>query len=139
MESHKAVVMGRIERKIYKFHDRNSWYVGSVREDKELIEHKQIWDGDLENPPLEISDWLYVKSKGLKVKVLDKAKSTDGGFVYWTDHVIEIIEDNKTIDTKKEAESKKVKYDKWLEAKQKSDSEVIEKILIPKKWYQFWK
>lgn len=51
MELHKAVVMGKVVRKDYCFIGRHPFNFPRIKECYQLIEHKQIWKGNLENPP----------------------------------------------------------------------------------------
>lgn len=132
MKTHKAIVMGSITRKMHYFH--RGW--GDIYSERNLVEHKLLWSGDLENPPLEIGDYLYLNSENLKVKIIDKAKSTDGGYVYWSDYVIETIEDEITATSLVDAEVRKSEYE---QAKVQSEQVVVEAILKPNKWYQIWK
>ncbi|WP_137743374.1 hypothetical protein [Robertmurraya siralis] len=137
---HKAKVMGRVERKVYEFRWRYFNMPPHVNSKKEFIEHEEFWSGELENPPLEVGDSLFIEDKSIRVDILHKAKSTDGGFVYWTDYVIDMLEDEKTKNSKSEAEAQLEEYEKYLgERKEKQKVNLEKQSIETKKWYQFWK
>lgn len=146
MEKHKALVMGRVEKKRYYFvRDDGYRYFGygrsKIKTSGEFLEHKEIWNGELENPPLENNDFLYITDINKKVKVTDKAKSTDGGYIYWTNFV-EYIEDEETELTKLNAENAKNEWEEYLEKRNQEDKEKSIKEFkqeITKRWWQFWK
>lgn len=135
VENHKAIVMGRIEKKRFLFCTYHS-YQPKIQTNNEFVGYKEIWSGDLENPPLETGDSLYIKELDIKVGITDKAKSTDGGYVYWTYHLIEEIEDEKTQETKLKAEQDELDYKKRIEEQEKI--QLIEE-KPTKKWWNFWK
>lgn len=141
MEVHKAKVMGRIERKVYKFGRGYYSTLPHVYEEKELIKHEDVWSGELENPPLEVGESLFIETKSIKTKVLDKAKSTEGGFVYWTDHVIALLEDEETENSKKKSEVQLEEYEKHWEERRNKEKEVrlVKHPVEVRKWYQLWK
>jgi hypothetical protein len=151
MEKHKALVMGIVEKKrYYCSRGDNYGYIpryatGSIKVRGEFLEHKEIWSGELENPPLNRDEYLYITDMNKKVLVRDKAKSTEGGYIYWTDHV-DYIEDEETEKSRLQAEENQLKLEKYIEelklkeesAAQK-DKEVDVQHKAIKNWWQFWK
>jgi hypothetical protein len=138
MEKHKAVVMGRIEKKRYRFILSNYNSRSEIKKSNEFVEYKEIWSGDLENPPLETGEGLYIKELNTEVGITNKAKSTEGGYVYWTTFVIEEIEDEKTQETKLASEQAKMAHIKYIEEKYcKTEEDLKMNEKSSKKWWQF--
>lgn len=145
MIAHKAIVMCNIEKLLYYFGGGigggiSSYSTNEIRIRREFVEHKEIWKGELENPPLSVGEYLYIKNLDKKVRVLDKAKSTEGGYIYWTDQH-EYIEDEETETTRLEAEKVKKEYEEYFEIRkqQQIKQENKPKEVTKKKWYEFWR
>lgn len=131
MEKHDAVVMGRIDRKVYHFYRSHFVQYCDVVERSQLVEAVEVWEGKLENPPLNIGDTLYINEIDEKVIITDKAKSTLGGYIYWTEHVVETIEDDETEKSRLQANKDYDLYKKSTNIKAEPER--------GKKWWQFWK
>lgn len=157
MDKHKALIMGKRERKIYKFGIKDISTFGrffnaepELYETREFIEYDEYYKCDIDNPPLEIGEKIYIDTLEEVLTVKDKARNTNGGYVYWTDCVIETIEDEITQKTKTEAENEQKEYIKQkeedlkreikeLEQKVEDYEEKLKVIEKTKKWYQFWR
>ncbi|MEW5569714.1 hypothetical protein [Rossellomorea marisflavi] len=129
MIGHKAKVMGRAVRKRYFFGE--VYHTGTIREKLEFVKHVEIWSGELEKPLLKVGDNLYIASKNQTVKITGIAKSTEGGYVYLTDHLADFIEDEESLNSKVKATKSMKDYEERVQ--------LIKAAKENKKWYQFWK
>jgi hypothetical protein len=131
MNKHKAVVMGRVLLKRY-YYCNDGWFgsLKSVNPRGKFKENKVIWSGELDNPPIKEDEKLYISELKTTVLINSREKSTEGGYIYWSDHV-EMIEDDETERTKK------------LAFKHQQEDEEMEKVVIvpetKKRWWEFWK
>ncbi|TYS56360.1 hypothetical protein FZC83_01960 [Rossellomorea marisflavi] len=142
MDSHKAVVMGAVHLKRYRFgRDYKYMFNIGIHEYSEYKESKMVWSGELENPPVEEGEKLYIADLEKTVIVKSKEKSTNGGYLYRTD-LVEIIEDD---DTEKSLEEAKKDQREYIEIQnKKTKKESRDEVTVKaddknKKWYQFWK
>lgn len=141
MDKHKATVMGEVHLIRYYF-GRDwgyHWDVG-IQERGDYKENKVIWSGELENPPVEEGEKLYIAELEKTVIVKSKEKSTSGGYLYKTDF-IEIIEDDETEKTLEKAKEDQREFVEKHEKKvEEDDQEEVKAVNVnKKKWYQFWK
>jgi hypothetical protein len=130
MEKHKAVVMGEVHLERYYF-GGNGWYSSFryIAARGEYKENKVIWSGELDNPPIEEGEKLYIAELKMTVKITSKEKSTEGGYIYVSDH-IEMIEDEETQRTLEIAKKHEKEYEERIASEPK-----IEK---GNKWWKFW-
>jgi hypothetical protein len=131
MDKHNAVVMGMIVRKKYE-----AWNIGSIAkivDNDEFVKYEEIWSGELNDPPIKSGDSFYITDKNLLVEVEMTSRNTENGYTYFTDYVIERIEDEETDKSKKEAEEKLKKFNESL------NSDTKQEISANKKWWQIWK
>jgi hypothetical protein len=136
MEKHKAVVMGEVHLKRYRYDKRNFYFHHrEIYAYGELKEKKVIWSGELDNPPIEEGEKLYIAESNVTVVIESKEKSTEGGYVYWTDFV-SLIEDEETMTSLEKAKEDKKKYEEYLE---NQEDKSVKAAPSGKKWWQFWK
>lgn len=137
METHKAIFMGRIDRKYYEFSKNKSSYSKNeytgkprVYETSKFHEYEIIAECDFEKPPLESGEHIYLHESKINSVVNYRSRSTDGKYVYYLTRVIRTIEDEETLKSKEKAEEllkdELVLYDLYIRN-------------LNKKWYQFWK
>ncbi|GLI82541.1 hypothetical protein ANABIO32_02280 [Rossellomorea marisflavi] len=141
MEKHKAVVTGEVHLKRYRFGSNYSYIFNiGIYEDSEYKESNVLWSGELDNPPVEAGEKLYIMELDKTVIVKSKEKSTSGGYLYKTDF-IEVIEDDETEKTLEKAKEDQREYVEKHNKKAEEDDqkEVIVDKKNKKKWYQFWK
>jgi len=131
-----SIFRGTIARKIFIVINRYSQY--NIYHDKpyiqgykEFIKHDIFYKCETERPPFETGEKVYINDLDLTVTIEEVIRSTNGEYVYNTDHYIDIIEDDKSgrIETERILEEELVKYNECLSEKLKQN----------KKWYQFWK
>jgi hypothetical protein len=135
MENHKAIFMGRIERKIYglntnKYTTRDEYYgKPKIYETENFVNYDVIIECEFEKPPLEGGELIYLHEPKIHSVVNRRSRSTDGKYVYYLTHVIRVVEDEETLKSKQKAEEllkdEIVHYDLYIGK-------------TNKKWYQFW-
>lgn len=115
MSKHKTIIMGRVCRKMYFTRVRTLSKNTEVltRSYKETIEYKPIWSGELDFIATKF-ETIYVKELDASVIIDSIQKSTDG-IIYNTDYVIELIEDDKTLESEIKAKKEYDNYTKALE------------------------
>lgn len=121
----KSVFMGEIRRKVHYL----SWN-GLICEESEKIKYENFYECELDKPPLEIDEKLYINDLDAVVIIIDKVRSADGEIMYYTDYIIKTIEDEHTQESLGRAHS------------EKRERDIVECTKEPKrsrKWYQFWK
>jgi hypothetical protein len=150
----KVIIHGEVHRKLYKF-DRYKDYFGWSSLDREpqfyettgFLKKAIIWEGEIDNPPLEINEKLYISDLDETVIIIDRSRNSSGGYIYLTEFILEVIEDEETIISKINAESSQKNYliQQEVQKQLKSDKEKhIQKYVgtltdYNKKWYQFLK
>lgn len=139
MEKHQAIVFGLKVRVIYEV--GSSYYNYEVRKSHTIIDDKVvIFDGFIDNPPLEIKEKIYIKDIGKNITISDKSRNLDGGYVYSTYFIKETIEDEETEKSKVAAEiecAKKIEeHNRFInENNQKENKEKYDALPFYKKWF----
>jgi hypothetical protein len=125
MDKHKAIVFGEVRRVAYYIYSD-----GEISETTELVEYETIFEGYIDNPPLEYASSIFIGDINESVRISKIARNIEGGYVYYSDHVVKVIKDDETLKSKKDAEEKsKIKIEKRrIEAEQEKEKD--------KKWYQ---
>ena len=130
------IFRGTVARKVFRVIDRYSPHniyfdKPYIQGYKEFIKHDIFYKCETERPPFETGKKVYINDLDLTVTIEEVIRSTNGEYVYNTDHYIDIIEDDKSgrIETERILEEELVKYNECLSEKLKQN----------KKWYQFWK
>lgn len=154
-EIHNALFFGKIVNVKYKLKDNRdiygrgsygqryySRYNGKpeISQCNEFVKYEQFYNCDFEKPPLEKGEKVYINELDLTLAVLDRVRSTNGEYCYYVEHVIEVIDDDKSaksfaqanIELKKEIE----RYNE-VEGYKKRVEELEQK--QKKKWYHFFK
>jgi hypothetical protein len=140
VEKHKAVVTGEIHVMRYRFGSSYEYmfHIG-IHEESEYKERKVLWSGELDNPPVKEGEKLYIEELDKTVVVESKEKSTSGGYLYKSDFV-EVIEDEET---EKSLNAATEDQREFVERQKKKAEEASQKEMTlkhkNKKWYQFWK
>jgi len=131
-----SIFRGTVARKVFRVIDRYSPHniyfdKPYIQGYKEFIKHDIFYKCETERPPFETGKKVYINDLDLTVTIEEAIRSTNGEYVYNTDHYIDIIEDDKSgrIETERILEEELVKYNECLSEKLKQN----------KKWYQFWK
>jgi len=131
-----SIFRGTVARKVFRVIDRYSPHniyfdKPYIQGYKEFIKHDIFYKCETERPPFETGKKVYINDLDLTVTIEEVIRSTNGEYVYNTDHYIDIIEDDKSgrIETERILEEELVKYNECLSEKLKQN----------KKWYQFWK
>ncbi|MED1863370.1 hypothetical protein P4V41_07860 [Fictibacillus nanhaiensis] len=146
MKSHTAVFMGVKTRASYyvdkggynKFWDE--WREPQVVKDYQKIGEVEIIRVELDDPPLNQEDYIFINKISKKVRVNQKVRSTNNEFIYYVDHVVEIVEDASTEESKVKAEEELIESMEIFN-KKKLESSVVEVQTdqARKKWYEIWK
>lgn len=143
MDKYKVKVIGQKAKLRY----RNRYYFGYYQIDKEYKDKEDhvFWEGEIDQPKLETGDKIYIDSETI-YSITDVARDVNGGFVCWTDEILE-IEDEETVMSKIKAEMEKESKDKEREEREKREREELEGELRAdgkskkggKKWYHLFK
>jgi len=130
-----SIFRGTVSRKVFRVVNRYSQY--NIYHDKpyiqgykEFIKHDIFYKCEIERPPFEAGESVYINELDLTVAIEERIRSTNEEYVYNTDYYFDIIEDEKTEKTRIEAE-------KILEEELIKYNE--QQLKQNKKWYQFWK
>jgi hypothetical protein len=79
---------------------------------------------EIEKPPFEINEKVYIPELDLTVLITDRIRSIDGSVVFKTNYEIKIIEDECTIESLAEAtkniEQETGKYNDWISSQKSS-------------------
>jgi hypothetical protein len=138
IEQHHAVFYGVVARNIYgivnekaKILTENE-YKWFKEFGNRFVKEEKINEYDIDKPPLQIAEKIYLDDKDIFVKVTDVIRSTKSNtYIYKTDFVINTVDDEETEESKRKAE-------KYLT--EQIDKAVIKRVSSQnKKWYQFWK
>lgn len=100
MDNHNAIILGKKMRYVWHCYS----YTADIYQGKEEIEKVELFNGVIENPPLEVDDFVFIPELKKSVKVTGKSRNIEGGYVYYTDYVTEVVDDEQTQKSKKEAE-----------------------------------
>jgi len=133
-----SIFRGTVARKVFRVVNRYSQY--NIYHDKpyiqgykEFIKHDIFYKCEIERPPFEAGEKVYINDLDLTVTIKEAIRSTNGEYVYNTDYYFDFIEDEITertrIKAEKILEEELVKYNECLSQQLKRN----------KKWYQFWK
>lgn len=151
MDKHKAIFRGLKERKLYRFGRREKYSIYyRLEEDPEIYTYEvfesyaDFLEIVIDNPPIEIGEKVYLNEIDKVLKISDRYRNSHGGYIYITNHVVEILEDEETEESRLKAEKEQEQYLKHKEEKlkkQKMDEVSVTPIKTEtkKKWYQFWK
>jgi len=127
-----SIFRGKVSRKVFRVVNRYSQY--NIYHDKpyiqgykEFIKHDIFYKCEIERPPFEAGESVYINELDLTVAIEKRIRSTNEEYVYNTDYYFDIIEDEKTrIEAEKILEEELIKYNE-------------QQLKQNKKWYQFWK
>ena len=127
-----SIFRGTVSRKVFRVVNRYSQY--NIYHDKpyiqgykEFIKHDIFYKCEIERPPFEAGESVYINELDLTVAIEERIRSTNEEYVYNTDYYFDIIEDEKTrIEAEKILEEELIKYNE-------------QQLKQNKKWYQFWK
>ena len=133
-----SIFRGTLSRKVFRVINRYSHYniyYGKpyIHEYKEFIKHDIFYKCEIERPPFEAGEKVYINDLDLTVTIEEVIRITNGEYVYNTDYYFDYIEDEITKKSKIEAENileeELVKYNECL----------LQQLKKNKKWYMFWK
>jgi len=137
----KVVFRGHIMRKMYAFEDGRSvysvyYYMPYIYDTKQHVEYEKFHECTINRPPFEKDEKVFITDLNLEVKIEGIMRSTTDEYVYDTNYIVCVLDDDISSDNKKEAEQKLteelVRYNNW-----KNPVLIAEE--NKKKWYQFWK
>jgi hypothetical protein len=131
---HNAVFLGRKVRKVYFANKGYTTMFGEpispwISEDYVLIEYVKITETKMDNPPLMKGDRIYVSEYGEVAEVIDVIRSTDNKYIYYLDHNVEIIEDEKTRESELEAKKYLSMYQEEYEKKKEMKNGKVLKLI----------
>lgn len=136
MVKHKAIVKGLVFRKKYWFWLSLYGDAGSIREDREFVREETLWEGEIDTPLLEQGECLHIKDLDVAVHIERRDRSTCGAYIYKTDHIIELLEDEKTLQSKEEAEIKEGRYLAQKIAEAEEEDKEKEELAEKKSWWK---
>ena len=77
--------------------------------------YEQFYECELDLPPLEKGEQLYISELDIKVLIEAKIRSTDGGYTYHTDYIVKNEEnEDDRVKAEKLLEKEVTKYEKYL-------------------------
>jgi hypothetical protein len=139
MSKHLAKVIGGIGHKEYYFD--NFYEIYGVRPaiyPKDVLDKKEIlFEGELDSPILQPEQKLYISELDLLIKIDEVIRSTDGIYIYKTNN-IDIVKDNElTVSTKIIAEKGLEEYNQQRELKK--EKEEIQSMVKQSFWKRLFK
>jgi hypothetical protein len=145
MKSHTAVFMGiKTKASFYvdeggynKFWDE--WREPKIGKDYQKIGEVEIVRVELDDPPLNQDDYIFINKLNKKVRINQKVRSTNNEFIYYVDHVVEVLVDESTEESKVKAEEKLIECMKVFENSKLEAVVEDQTEKITRKWYQIWK
>jgi hypothetical protein len=155
MEKHKAIFKGEKYKKLYEFdrgrryRSRNSFWASPTEEPVFYSYHRHVdyvmfLEKEVDYPPIEKDEVVYISEIDQEVTIVSRVRNLDGGYIYTTNYVVEVFEDEETESSRLKSLEEQEHYNK----QSKTDNEVKEKHIqkhveiltdYNKKWYQFWK
>lgn len=148
----KTVFKGLIQIEVCSLDNYNYDYHGTYSDTKspkiwkreKIINYKTFYEKEETLPIYNINDKVYIDDLDLTIVITDKIMSINGDITYITDHVVEVIENEESINSKTIAENKleeeMLKYNKWLKDKKEAkDLKESEPIKQEKVWFDFFK
>ena len=133
LESFESVFLGKIIKEEYRIvSTHRSALIGIlepyIEKNHNNFEHKEFFRCVLNKPMLESGELLYISELGIHIKIEERMRSTTGEIVYFTNHVIEVIESEETRRLLEEELDKEMdKYYRYLEEEQNKNKK--------KKWW----
>lgn len=122
MEGNKirSIFLGQVRRKIYEL-----WCVEDTpKESSEFVEYKKLYECELESPPLQEKEKIYIKELDTTLQVQEIIKSSDGSITYKTNYTMEMIQDNKTDVSYQKALVRNEEYKKEQKERIKKEKEL---------------
>lgn len=131
----KVIIYGEKVEKNYYFGMKFFGYK-QVCNRIEHIEWVEVFNGEIDNPPFSINDNVFISSLNKSIKVTKVARNVDGGYVYWTDHISEEVEN---VESREKAINEYAQY--LIEIKKAEDESVTVKPESKSKkvWFKFRK
>lgn len=123
----KSIFMGETVRREYECYYSPYNLKAWINEKHIHISWDKICECEIDKPPFEIGETIYINDLNIKVCISDKVRSTNGEIIYYIENY-KIVEDEITQKSLEEAESIKESHNK---RKVKNSQN--------KKWFQFWK
>ena len=123
MEKHQAIIKGQtLKLKYYPYRyqsfemyrDNTATWMKRSKED--FVKWDEIWTGEINSPLLEVGELFYIVDLELKVRITERIRTTSGSYIYETDHIIEVIEDEETRESEEET-------DKYIAESQRKEKE----------------
>ena len=118
---------------------RKYYKTGEVKLDKkwEFAKEKLVWEGEIPNPKLRDKEGIYIEELD-KVLLVSTSYRTDSEKILYYLVQNELIEDEKSLQSKENAMKKKEELETSIKEIGLSNKNGTEQ-LTNKKWYQFWK
>ncbi len=115
----KVIIKGQVVRKKYCVQDNmlNLRFYAKpyIREATELAGYKTFYECEIEGSPFTMNEDIYISKLDIEVSIDRIARSTDGEYIYYTDFVMDIINDKETEESKNSAEENLSKLMKLYE------------------------
>ena len=97
----KSIFFGQIKRKYYYY----SSYSIEVVEFSELVKFEKLHECNIDKPILTKNENVYIPELDITFEIIDITKSVDDSVIYRTSHIIQTIEDDKSIESFKSAKN----------------------------------
>lgn len=130
----KVIIYGEKVEKNYYFGE-HFYEINHVKTFYKHIDWQEIYNGEVDDPPFFINDNVFIPELNKSIKITKNARNIDGGYVYWTDY---IVDENENIESKEKAEKE---YNGYLELVEKQTKKLIEdsKEKPKKRWFRLRK
>jgi hypothetical protein len=114
-----------------------------VTKDSNLYEPVIIFETDKEDPsPHKIGETIYFPDLEKDIKVMRISINANGGYVYWMDHTVEIIEDEDTMISLEKAEEQltmmNIKVEEYENQRKEAYGTIIPYESIKEPWFKRW-
>lgn len=128
MEKHKAVIKSEKYKKLYEFGERFWGGHPFLYDYTKYIGYIDIWTGEIDNPPLEENERVYISELNTTITITERVRDIEGGYIYYTKDLTEIIEDDETKESLEKAKQQELEYQnkKALDEEEKESHNKLE-------------
>jgi hypothetical protein len=128
-EKIESVFLGKIVEESYSFnngqywgHDDSYYCKPYLSAGSKIIKYEKIAESDIEKPPFEKNEEIYLSDLKKHVTIEKVTRGTDGTITYTTNYIIKTINKEKSKELQKQLDDELIKYTEWLELQKEQDS-----------------
>jgi hypothetical protein len=118
----------RKEYKLNSYRLSNGDYYGEpyILENKQTIKREKISECEIDRPPFEEKETVYIPEVDSYTTIERVARSTDGSVFYNVTYVIRELEESNKEEVEKSLDEELIKYSNWLKKNTKPEVEAVE-------------